>query len=172
MQKKGGRVEPAEGRCPGSAATLPSGRSFAAAGRRLRAASSLGLRASWQASGAPSNHARPRDLALSAPPARLPPNTHCARPQRTHRGPEGAIPAEGKQARNLGAYGAWKGGGHRARAAQPLQRGWDSQQHSGRCSLEVKALEKSTFWHARTLYTLILPNPYGLFLWPCLNSLL
>lgn len=59
----------------------PSGLSFAQAGRRLRVASSLGLLGRQAASGAPSNHARPRDP-RSQPPAPLP-------PPRTARAPSG-----------------------------------------------------------------------------------
>lgn len=128
-RRRGGRVEPAEGRCPGSAATLTQRtqlrRGWAPAPRCFlpRPAGELA------ASGAPSNHARPRDP-RSQPPALLPPNTHCARPQRTHRGPEGAIPAGGKQARGiLGLMELGKAVVTGLAQAQPLQRGWDS--HSG-----------------------------------------
>ena len=99
-QKKGRESSQQRVRCPGSSATLTQRtqlrRGWAPAPRCFlpRPAGELA------ASGSPSNHARPRDP-RSQPPARLPPDTHCARPQRTHRGPEGAIPAGGRQARGI-----------------------------------------------------------------------
>ena len=99
-RRRGERVEPAEGPLPRllghTHQRTQLRRGWAPAPRCFlpRPAGELA------ASGSPSNHARPRDP-RSQPPARLPPDTHCARPQRTHRGPEGAIPAGGRQARGI-----------------------------------------------------------------------
>lgn len=120
----------------------PSGLSFAPAGRRLRAASSLGLPGERAASGAPSNHARPHGPRYQ-PPAPLPPATHCARPQRTDGGPEGAIPAGGRQARGIsGIVEFGRTGGHRARAHAIASTGVGLVEwNSGRCSLKVKSVK-------------------------------
>lgn len=68
----------------------------------------FGLLGEWAASGAPSNHAPPRDP-RSQPPAPILPATHCARPQWTDWGPGRSDRGTGGAgARSLGGLWAWE----------------------------------------------------------------
>lgn len=119
------------------------------------------------ASDAPSNHTPPRDP-RSQPPAPRPPATHCARPQRTDRGPgRGYLGKEGGGlARGIsGVVGPGKAGRHQPRASAVASvRVRPGEQNSGSCSPEIESLKDYIlgFQDSLLFWALIPPHLYGL----------